>query len=61
MLVKIDIPVEFVKDFNNDRFNDFFHRVIADMSDYNGMCGLYEMEIAYMLLKAFEEGCVLHV
>lgn len=59
MIVKIYIPVEFVKDFNNDRFNDFFHRVIADMSDYNGMCGLYEMEIAYMLLHAFENSKII--
>lgn len=55
MKLEIEIPVEFVKDFNKDNFNDFFYRVIADMSNFNGMCGLYEMEIAYMLLKVFED------
>lgn len=54
MIVKIEIPIEFVTDFKNDKFSDFFYRIIADMSDYSGMCGLYEMEIAYMLLHAFE-------
>lgn len=60
MMVKIEIPVEFVTDFKNGKFGDFFYRVMADMSDYSGMCGLYEMETAYMLLKAFEEGRVLY-
>lgn len=60
MKLEIEIPVEFVTDFKNDKFSDFFYRVIADMSDYSGMCGLYEMEVAYMFLKAFEEGRVLY-
>lgn len=53
MNIEIEIPLEYVDDFNNDKFSDFFRRVIADM-DYDGLCGLYEQEIARMFLNAFK-------
>lgn len=55
MKLEIDIPLEYVDDFNNDKFSDFFHRVIADICRYDGLCGLYEKEIAYMFLDAFKD------
>ena len=55
MILEIKIPVEFEDDFNNDRFSDFFNRMIGDMNYYDMLCGLYEEEIAWMLLKAFKD------
>lgn len=52
MKLTIDIPIDFERDFINDKFENFFSRVIADI-DYSGLCGNYEMEIAEMLLNAF--------
>lgn len=55
MILEIEIPLEYVDDFNNDKFSDFFHRVIADICRYDGLCGLYEEEISYMFLDAFKD------
>lgn len=55
MKLEIEIPLEYVDDFNKDKFNDFFHRVIADICRYDGLCGLYEEEIVYMFLDAFKD------
>lgn len=55
MKLEIEIPLEYVDDFNKDKFSDFFHRVIADIYCFNGLCGLYEGEIAYMFLDAFKD------
>lgn len=41
MILEIEIPLEYVNDFNKDKFSDFFHRVIADICRYDGLCGLY--------------------
>ena len=54
MKVVIDIPKDFEGDYIDDKFKDFFSRVIADI-DCKGMCGRYEKEIAEMFLKAFDD------
>lgn len=54
MKVIIDIPKEFSGDYIDDKFKDFFSRVIVDV-DCKGMCGRYEKEIAEMFLKAFDD------
>lgn len=54
MKVVIDIPKDFTGDYIDDKFKDFFSRVIADI-DCKGMCGGYEKEIAEMFLKAFDD------
>ena len=54
MKLTIDIPREYERDFSVDKFKDFFSRVIADIN-CDGMCGLYEKEIAEMFLEAFDK------
>ena len=53
----IDIPREYERDFIDDKFKDFFSRVIADI-DCSGLCGNYEKEIAEMFIKVFYEAIV---
>ena len=48
------VPKEFAKDYANNRFDDFFRRVYADI-DNEGMCGNYEGETAQMMARAFKE------
>lgn len=57
MKLTIDIPREYERDFIDDKFKDFFSRVIADI-DCSGLCGNYEKEIAEMFIKAFDEAIV---
>lgn len=54
MNVTIKIPKEFEVDYKNDKFKDFFSRVICDI-DCSGICGFYEKEIAEMFLDAFDK------
>ena len=54
MRLAIDIPPEIAADFEKDRFNDFFTRVIVSM-DSSWLCGRYEAEIAETLRAAFGE------
>lgn len=44
MIIQLEIPKEFAKDYANNRFDDFFRRVYADI-DNEGMCGNYEGEL----------------
>lgn len=53
MKVTIDIPEEFETDYAS-RFEDFWGRVVADIGE--GVCGLYEIEIAIMFREAFKKG-----
>lgn len=57
MKLTMDIPIDFERDFINDKFKDFFSRVIADI-DCSSLCGNYEKEIAEMLLKAFYNAAI---
>ena len=41
MIIQLEIPKEFAKDYANNRFDDFFRRVYADI-DNEGMCGNYQ-------------------
>lgn len=54
MIIQLEIPREFAKDYANNRFDDFFRRVYADI-DNEGMCGNYEGETAQMMARAFKE------
>ena len=59
MRIEIEIPKEFEKHFNQDKFKDSFERIMADIehSLENGDClcaGRYEYETIEMLQKAFE-------
>ena len=53
-IIQLEIPKEFAKDYANNRFDDFFRRVYADI-DNEGMCGNYEGETAQMMARAFKE------
>lgn len=60
MKITIEIPKEFEKDFNENRFGNYFSRVLADtlyhpMSDCSNLnlCGNYENETTRMFIKAF--------
>lgn len=57
MKVIIDIPKEFEKHFNNDRFEDSLKRLKADAGEC--MAGLYEIELCEMLIEAFKEAAVI--
>ena len=54
MIIQLEIPKEFENDYQNDRFDDFFRRVFADI-DGSGICGNYEAETAQMMHDAFEK------
>lgn len=58
MKVTIDIPKEFEKHFNYDRFRDSLKHIITDVTDEIesdfSICGKYEIELCEMLIKAFE-------
>lgn len=54
MIIQLEIPKEFAKDYANNRFDDFFRRVYADI-DNEGMCSNYEGETAQMMARAFKE------
>lgn len=58
MRLAIDIPPEIAVDFKNDRFDDFFARVLLDIDD-GLLCGKYEQEIAESLRAAFGEAKVI--
>ena len=64
MRIEIEIPKEFEKHFNQDKFKDSFERIMADIehSLENGDClcaGRYEYETIEMLEKAFENSKML--
>lgn len=59
MKVIIDIPQEFIKHYENDKFIDSLSRVLHDaFGDKNyvedGLSGLYEKETLEMLIEAFK-------
>ena len=57
MKIEIEIPKEFEGDYNEDKFKDFFGRVLCDIKD-GVLCGKYEAETAEMFMKAFAESKV---
>lgn len=52
--VILELPEIIETDYLDNKFEDFFRRVLADI-DYTGNCGLYEKEIAEALLQAFKD------
>lgn len=54
MKIIIDIPKEFERDYNEDRFEEFFSRLLCDIN-YKGICGNYEKETVEMFIRAFDE------
>lgn len=52
MTIEIKIPKEFEDNFRRDRFGDALKRLRADSSGI--LVGLYEKEVADMLVTAFE-------
>lgn len=60
MYLMIEIPKEFEIDFNKDKFEDCFQRLIADTRDRMNnhdtlMAGNYEIETLEMLIKSFKK------
>lgn len=54
MKLIIEIPEEFEIHFMQDKFEDFFIRIIGDMSrNVPSLCGVDEKEIAEMFKTAF--------
>lgn len=59
MYLMIEIPEEFEKDFNNDKFKECFERLLADTKDrfkeHNILlAGNYEIETLKMFIESFE-------
>ena len=64
MRIEIEIPKEFEKHFNQDKFKDSFERIMADikhsLENEDCLCaGRYEYETIEMLEKAFENSKML--
>lgn len=59
MKVVIDVPQDFEKHFNEDRFEDSLERIRIDTRDEvyqdNSVSGNYELELLNMLIEAFKE------
>ena len=56
MKLLIDIPKEFERHFQRDRFADSLHRLSADA---HLLAGNYEQETAIMLIKSFESSVLI--
>lgn len=67
MKIVINIPQEFEKHFNEDRFKDSLERIEADIHDcinetaqnVPAISGNYELELIDMLIAAFEEARII--
>lgn len=55
MELVIDIPKEFERDWNNDKFQDCFGRVLLDLKDASFLSGNYEKETLEMLQSALRD------
>ena len=54
MKITINIPQEFEKHFNEDRFKDSLERIKADLNGEFVFAGLYERKLLEMLIEAFK-------
>lgn len=58
MKIIIDIPKDFERHYNNDKFKDSLERTKNDvyysLEHDEGTSGLYEIELLDMLVKAFQ-------
>lgn len=59
MILKIEIPEEFIEHFGNDKFNDSLGRICYDIESVfktgSGVSGRYEWELVEMLADAFDK------
>ena len=60
MKVILEIPIEFISEFNLNRFSETFERIQADIKSYRHergyfLSGKFEDETIEMLKKAFEK------
>ena len=57
MKLQIEIPKEFEEDFNKDKFNECFERVITDIISNKNKTGTYELAGNYEIetLKMLKE------
>ena len=54
MKLIIEIPKEFEKHFNRDKFEDSLNRLKGDAGTFC-LAGRYEIELCEMLIEAFKE------
>lgn len=54
MIIQLEIPMVFERDYENDRFDDFFKKVNASINHFR-VFGNYETEITQMMADAFKE------
>lgn len=54
MKLQIEIPKEFEKDFEDDKFTDYFQRVYCAIP-HCAMTGTYEEETTNMFLNSFKK------
>ena len=60
MRIEIEIPKEFEKHFNQDKFKDSLERIEHSLENGDCLCaGRYEYETIEMLEKAFENSKML--
>lgn len=60
MKITIEIPKEFENDFNDNKFGEYFGKVLADtlyhpLSENANLCGKHEEKTTRMFIKAFNE------
>ena len=62
MKVMIDIPKDFEKHFNQDKFKDSLERIKYDVNslEQDALSWRYDVEIIDMLIVAFEKAEVIH-
>lgn len=58
MKLIIEIPEEFEKHFNYDKFEDSLNRLKGDAGTFC-LAGQYEIELCEMLIEAFKEAAVI--
>lgn len=58
MKLQIEIPKEFEKHFENDRFEDSLNRLEGDAGTFC-LAGKYEIELCEMLIKSFKEATII--
>ena len=52
--IKIELPEEFREHWQMDHFYDSLKRIETDISEENGLSGLYELELIGVLINAFK-------
>ena len=52
MIIQLEIPMVFERDYENDRFDEFFKKVNASINHFS-VYGNYETEITQMMADAF--------